>query len=89
MAKSKLATLIQVGKNAVATQKHYKLAPPLDGHQYVIVSAANVPMSGPETYIFASNKAGEIVDWLELEGSFKGDLNHEKALKNAGYKVDK
>ena len=58
--------------------------------QYVIVSATVVPYSGPETYIFAAHKAGdifEVTDWMELDGSYRGELNHTKALSNAGYQV--
>lgn len=55
--------------------------------EYVIVSAAVVPISGPETYIFAANKNGQVTDWIELPGSFRGALDHERALRNAGYEV--
>lgn len=43
--------------------------------------------SGPETYIFPADKTGEIVNWSELDGSFKGGLDHEQALVNAGFEV--
>lgn len=55
--------------------------------EYVIVSAANVYFSGPETYIFPADEEGKIVDWGELEGSYKGGPSHERALRNAGYEV--
>ena len=57
------------------------------GHeaQYVIVSAANVMFSGPETYIFPATASGEIVTWGELPGSYKGGLSQQQALRNAGY----
>lgn len=67
--------------------KLYKLSEPLEGYSFVVVSSVVVMFSGPETYVFPSNKNGEVTDWRELKGSYKGDLNHEKALKNAGYKV--
>lgn len=54
---------------------------------YVIVSAVIALMSGPETYIFPANEEGEVIDWGELEGSFRGGLDHEKALTSAGYEV--
>lgn len=66
----------------------YKLDEPLDGHEYVIVSATNAMFTGPETYIFPSTEDGECEDFGELEGSFKGDLNHYTALRNAGYEVE-
>lgn len=78
-------------------QRLYQLDPPLPGfawndedapqYEYVVVSAADVSFSGPETYIFGSDKTGEIVSWSELDGSFKGDLDHGQALRNAGYVV--
>jgi hypothetical protein len=54
-------------------------------YRYVIVSAAVAPFSGPETFIFGSNKKGQIVDWMELAGSFRGALDHAEALRGAGY----
>jgi hypothetical protein len=55
--------------------------------EYVIVSAAVVPYSGPETYIFPANASGEVTDWGELDGSYKGGLDHDEALRGAGYEV--
>ena len=71
-----------------AEQKCYRLSESIkvdDGKEtnYVIVSAV-VAYSGPETYIFPSNELGEITDYGELEGSFRGALNHEQALKGLG-----
>ena len=65
----------------------YKLSPRLGKFTYVWVSAANVLSSGPETYIFGCNAKGEVKEWGELEGSFRGALDHERALRNAGYEV--
>lgn len=45
--------------------------------------------SGPETYIFPANEDGKVVHWAELEGSFRGGLDHERALRNAGFEVAK
>jgi hypothetical protein len=68
----------------------YRLSEPLmdwDGNAcgYVLVSACDVPYSGPETYIFRANANGDITDWSELEGSFRGGLDHAQALADAGY----
>ena len=67
----------------------YELDEPLDGHNYVIVSAAVVPYSGPETYIFPADgpDAEDASDFGELDGSYRGGLSHEKALARAGYSV--
>lgn len=71
----------------------YKLDPPMEGDEYtglieyVIVSATVAMFSGAETYIFPADADGEITDWGELDGSFRGALDHEQALHNAGYSV--
>ena len=46
-----------------------------------------MPFRGPETYIFGADKDGEILSWMELDGSFRGDLNHREALLKAGYEL--
>lgn len=52
---------------------------------WVIVSAAIVPFSGPETFIFSADeeslKTGSPISWAELPGSFKGALDHQAALE--------
>lgn len=61
--------------------------PPLEGNTFVVVSAAFVPYTGPETYIFPSDSRGVITSWGEMKGSYRGGLSHEKALTRAGYKI--
>ena len=56
--------------------------------EYVVVSAAVALFSGPETYIFPANDSGEVADWGELDGSFQGDLDHERALRRAGFHIE-
>lgn len=63
----------------------YELTEPVQyrgGHltNYVVVSATVVPGSGPETYMFASDEDGNVLSWGELPGSFRGGLDHKKAL---------
>lgn len=84
------------GFNGIA--KLYKLNPPIqerswgeeeerkEEYQYVVVSAV-VAYSGPETLIFGADEEGNIVDWGDLEGSYRGGLIHERALERAGYTV--
>jgi hypothetical protein len=55
--------------------------------EYVIVSATHAMFSGPETYIFPANSDGEVTNWSELDGSYKGGLDHAGALRAAGYTV--
>lgn len=69
----------------------YRLEPPIVVDDRVIahvVVSANVVMGRPETYIFSANAEGKILDWGELEGSFQGGLDHEEALRGAGYLVE-
>ena len=70
----------------------YRLSVPVtDAHgaktSHVVVSAAEVPFSGPETYIFPADADGKVTNWLEMDGSFKGALDHERALRQAGWSV--
>lgn len=71
----------------VEYNKPYNNDLPAKTTEYVVVSAVFASFAGPETYIFPADKNGEVVDWCELDGSYKGGLNHEKALANAGYEV--
>lgn len=71
----------------------YRLSPPIEGdedqhYHHLIVSAAVTPDHGPETFIFAADAAGEVLDWCELPGSFRGSLDHEAALSGAGYDIE-
>jgi hypothetical protein len=74
----------------------YRLEPPytyvdFDGeetvYEYVIVSAVVATYSGPETYIFPANKDGSVIDWIELDGSFRGGLSHNDALAGIDYEI--
>ena len=66
----------------------YRCDPPMEGHEYVVVSATGTFYGvGPETYIFPGDANGEVTDWGELDGSFRGGFNHEQALSNAGYDI--
>lgn len=89
---SKTATFIKDLRGFRGRARLYRLDPPApdyDGNprEYVVVSAVDAMFSGPETYIFPASAEGEVVDWLEMDGSFQGDLDHERALANAGYTV--
>ena len=75
------------GGNWGGDARLYRLDPPMDGVEHVIVSAVHV-LGLPETYIFSARADGsDVVSWTELNGSFKGDLDHARALRNAGYDV--
>lgn len=73
----------------------YELNPPTNrsldrgSARFVVVSAVNAPYSGAETYIFAADEYGNVIDWSELEGSYRGGYSHAHALEGAGYTVVK
>lgn len=52
---------------------------------FVLTSAIDAMFSGWETYIFPCDKDGEVVDWGELPGSFRGPPNHEAAIMNLNH----
>jgi hypothetical protein len=56
-------------------------------YEYVVVSATTAMFSGPETYIFGADENGQVINWIELDGSMKGTLSHHAALNRAGYTV--
>jgi hypothetical protein len=82
MKMSKFALKI---KTMNSRQVLWRLDPPLDGHEYIITSASDVMFTGPETYIFPADKDGNITDWCELRGSYRGELNHKRCFANIGY----
>lgn len=96
----KTATLITSGlPDFTGDAALYKCDPPMeyerlvDGEytkdmaEYVVVSATTALFTGPETYIFPADANGNVINWLELDGSFRGALDHNEALQNAGYEV--
>lgn len=70
-------------------QKLYEMKPKFKGHKYVVVSAILCPFDTlrSETYIFPADRDGNITDWGQLPGSFRGEMNHAKALDGAGYEI--
>lgn len=88
------ATHIRVLTGFTGDARLYRVEPPVEFEDrdgttkltdHVVVSATAVLR--PETYIFPASSAGKVLDWLELEGSFQGGLDHEHALNRAGYSV--
>ena len=71
-----------------AIQVLFKMEPPLEGNEFVVVSGVSVPYSGPETYIFPADEEGIIIDFGELDGSFRGAIDINEALRGVGYEVE-
>lgn len=100
---SKTATLIRTmprgTRSMIGAQAIYKFDPPLPTSSYdedesgtttyALVSASNVMFSGPEVYLFAYNDPEDFgpVSWMELPGSQKGTLSHEKVISDLGYTI--
>jgi hypothetical protein len=53
---------------------------------HVVVSKVNHAFAH-ETYIFPANSVGEVIDWVELEGSACGEHSHDDVLRSLGYEV--
>ena len=89
MTSTKTATLITNKPGLRGEYRLYRLSEPLEGHDFVQVSAIRIAIDTglPETYIFPSNEAGDITDWLDLPGSIQGVSDHALALAGAGYEL--
>jgi hypothetical protein len=88
----KKATFIkEIKEGFVGEARLYKVDPPMfceeteSKYEYVIVSGVYALGSGPETYIFGADENGIVLHWGELNGSFRGEIDHAQALSNAGY----
>lgn len=66
----------------------FRMEPPYLGHEYIVASAANVPYSGAEVYLFPADRDGEITDWVNLDGSERGTLNIDRVLHKIGYEIE-
>ena len=89
----KTATFLKNLTDWKGKAKLYKLSEPVEADDstmvdHVVVSAVVSEYDGmPETYIFPCDSDGEVMNFGELNGSYKGGLNHARALKGAGFKV--
>ena len=54
--------------------------------EYVIVSAV-CDRYAHETYIFPCDSSGRVTSWSEMDGSYRGGTDHERALLGLGYEV--
>lgn len=88
---TKTARFVRTLTGFTGDARLYELSEPHEGYgeradTHVVVSAV-VTYGGAETYIFPANADGEVTSWGEIPGSFKGALDHERALREAGYEV--
>jgi hypothetical protein len=42
----------------------------------------------PETYIFPADSEGAVLHYGELDGSYQGGMDKNKALADAGYTIE-
>ena len=89
----KSAVAVKNVKEAKGRACLYKLSDPLMGYEYVVVSAAKDARDSHdqvvgETFIFGSDETGQVKSFLELPGSYRGGLDHQKALNDAGYDIN-
>lgn len=99
MSEMRTATEIKKLESFTGDARLFKLSEPIpwdydwetnqnkSSASFVVVSATIAMYSGPETYIFPADEEGEIISWSELDGSYRGGLDHAQALRGAGYEV--
>lgn len=68
-------------------QKLWKISCKCGEYVRFIVSSAATVLGKPEVYLFEATEDGLITNWCELSGSLKGTLDHEKAIKEAGWEI--
>ena len=91
------AWFIKQVRTGAVDQRLYRLEPPITYFRgrtevvcpYVIVSAVARAFEDDETFVLPANRAGEILGLRELPGSLYGECNHERALTEAGYQLQK
>ena len=54
--------------------------------EFVLVCEASF-ITGLETFIYACDRDGAVLDWEEMEGSIRGKMDYEAALNEAGYEI--
>lgn len=96
----KMAMFIKRVNLGASDALYYKLSDPMSYEDNgiikktldIVVSATEAPDPNnkqfiKQTYIFPADENGNILSMEELEGSMDGTLDHEEALKNAGYET--
>lgn len=97
----KATRLGSVNPGSVAQQIHWRLSEPVGyGYEFdslgvpkamaitvFVVTSASLVFGTPETFIFPADDEGNILDWGEMDGSYRGGLNHERAILGAGWSI--
>jgi hypothetical protein len=87
----KTATLIDLDLNWRGDARLFKLSEPVEYDngetEYVIVSACDTFDRGPETFIFPAREDGAAIDYGEMGGSIRGEMDHALALANMGFAI--
>jgi len=52
------------------------------GNTEYVVTSFGRHMEVTETFVFPADSNGKIISWTELPGSFRGDLDHKKAIRD-------
>lgn len=75
----------------------YKIDPPakeepvlcdeVSESEYIVSSAVSTMFGSSETFLFLCDKDGNVLNWGELEGSFCGGMDNDKAVRDAGYEI--
>jgi len=68
-------------------QKLYRVNPPLEGHEYVVTNSSS---AWKKVCILGSDENGKVKNWtqdISRPPGFLEDLDHELALRMAGYSV--
>lgn len=77
-------------KHRYLSQILYKMDPPYLGYIYIVASAANLAVgffATTETYLFPADAEGKFSVDVELEGSQRETLSHEKIMSDIGYQI--
>lgn len=69
----------------VGTKILWRCSPPLAGHEHIVTSAIDVGPHHQETLIFPATPDGDWTADSQLPGSYVGGVDHDEAIKRAGY----
>lgn len=83
---AKTATAIMRAVNMRGDAILFEVSPPYYSNKYIISSAIDNEF-GMETYLFAADEHGKVVNWTELPGSTRWVYDPYRPLADEGYTV--